>query len=648
MADRDLHSGDEVPGPRGAATPADPRAERREPVSSYDVSLDNNATTQLRRPPARPYDPTGYDTDAIPRTGPPAVTAGTPPPTRQQPPASPTRQQPPAPNLPPYQPPQEVSSPTGAGRIPRKITVTRVAALRSRELTSKGVKLFQRAAKADGADKSGLTSLTYAVMANYAVDAALAVALANTLFFAAAKAESTGKVLLYLLITVAPFAVLAPLIGPALDKLQRGRRIALAVCGFGRALLAVIIAFKIDSWLLYPCALGMLVLSKSFGVLKASLTPRVLPEQITLVKTNSRLAVFGLIAGGVAGALAAGFAAVFSNPGALVFTALCGVAAGVLALQIPAWVERTEGEVPLHYSQQLPRPDTAKRRRTEFPSMVRATLWATAAIRIETGFLTLFIAFVTKAHGGDESGWRQMLVLGLVGAAAGIGGFVGNAVGAHLQLNRPHFIALSSLAAVTIGSLLAAVMGNLMLATVMGLLGSGASSLAKVSLDAVVQHHLPEESRASAFGLSETALQLTWVLGGVIGLLVGGVITVLPSAEARYGWGYGIITILMTFCVAQSLAVIRDRSLLPARSSLLGLFRRGRAQQSTPTDPAGPPLAGYPHTGQVGPAGSRPGPATAPYPTAPYPPSGYPKSTTPHVTPTPARRSKRRRAGEPR
>ena len=33
---------------------------------------------------------------------------------------------------------------------------------------------------------------------------------------------------LYLLITIAPFAVIAPLIGPALDRVQHGRRAALA------------------------------------------------------------------------------------------------------------------------------------------------------------------------------------------------------------------------------------------------------------------------------------------------------------------------------------------------------------------------------------------------------------------------------------
>ncbi|MDA1559131.1 hypothetical protein PDK45_30005, partial [Bacillus cereus] len=164
---------------------------------------------------------------------------------------------------------------------PQKLTVTRVAAMRSREMGSRMYGLFQKAATADGADKSGLTALTYPVMANFAVDAAMAVALANTLFFAAATAESKSKVALYLLITIAPFAVIAPLIGPALDRLQHGRRAALAASFGLRTLLAVIMIANYDGasgsfppWVLYPCALSMLVLSKSFGVLRGAVTPR--------------------------------------------------------------------------------------------------------------------------------------------------------------------------------------------------------------------------------------------------------------------------------------------------------------------------------------------------------------------------------------
>jgi MFS family permease len=136
--------------------------------------------------------------------------------------------------------------------MPRKLTVTRVAALRSREITNNGIRAFHRAATADGADRSGLTALTWPTMVSYGVDSAVAVALANTLFFAAATAESSTNVALYLAITVAPFAVVAPVVGPLLDRLQRGRRAALAASFVGRGLLAVLMAFQYESWLLYP------------------------------------------------------------------------------------------------------------------------------------------------------------------------------------------------------------------------------------------------------------------------------------------------------------------------------------------------------------------------------------------------------------
>ena len=211
--------------------------------------------------------------------------------------------------------PEYPSDQPGVGaRAGEKITVTRAAAQRSREMGSRMYGLVHRAATADGADKSGLTALTWPVVANFAVDAAMAVALANTLFFAAATGESKSRVALYLLITIAPFAVIAPLIGPALDRLQHGRRVALATSFMLRTVLAVVLIANYDgatggfpSWVLYPCALGMMVLSKSFSVLRSAVTPRVLPPTIDLVRVNSRLTVFGLLGGTmVGGAIAAG------------------------------------------------------------------------------------------------------------------------------------------------------------------------------------------------------------------------------------------------------------------------------------------------------------------------------------------------------
>ncbi len=504
-------------------------------------------------------------------------------------------------HLPPYTDPagpaRTLATPPGTGgRAPRKLTVTRVAALRSRELTHRGVVKFHGAVSADGADRSGLTHLTYAVMANYAVDAALAVSLANTLFFAAAKADSTGKVLLYLLLTVAPFAVIAPLIGPLLDRIQNGRRLALSVSSFGRAVLAMVMALNFDSWIIYPCALGMLVLSKGFGVLKAALTPRVLPEQITLVKTNSRLSVFGLIAGGVAGAIAAGLAALINSPGALVFTAICGVVGGWLCLRIPAWVESTAGEVPI-------RQDAKTKRRRVFPRSVTSTLWTNGTIRVETGFLALFIAFVIKseyqpsssvvATGAvhtpptDHSGLMQLLVLGAIGAAAGLGGFLGNALGARLPLRTPETVSLFCLGAVLLAVLVAFSAPGLITAGVVALVGSTSSSLAKVCLDSVIQHNLPEASRASAFGRSESVLQLCWVFGGVLGLLIGGVWSL--HGHSVYLVGFGVIGGLLTVGTVQCVMVRMGRTLLPA----LHLPKPRVRRSSTPTAPLAGAATGF-------------------------------------------------------
>jgi MFS family permease len=456
-------------------------------------------------------------------------------------------------------------------RSPRKLTVTRVAALRSRELTHRGVQMFHRATTADGADKSGLMHLTYAVMANYAVDAALAVALAGTLFFAAAAAESTGRVLLYLVITVAPFAVIAPFIGPMLDRMQSGRRLALAVTNFGRALLAILMAFNFshfNPWVIYPCALGNLVLSKAFGVLKAALTPRVLPRQITLVKTNSRLTTFGMIAGGVAGALAAGLSKVAGSPGALFFTAVCAIGGGVLCLRIPAWVESTEGEVPVKQA------DMGSKK--GFPQIVVATLWANSMMRVETGFLALFIAFVVKSQYPQplHSAFTQLLLLGVIGAAAGVGGFVGNFMGARLTISAPEKISLLALVGIIVATVVAVLVPGLATAAIVGFVGSTASSLAKVSLDSVIQHHLPEESRASGFGKSESVLQLGWVFGGVIGLLLGGVWT-FGHANV-YAIGFAVITVLLLVGLTQSWLVRSGRSIFPSLP-----VRAGRGAGST-------------------------------------------------------------------
>ncbi|WP_084467589.1 MFS transporter [Actinokineospora inagensis] len=432
---------------------------------------------------------------------------------------------------------------------PKKLTVTRVAAIRGKQLTAQAMTAFRRAANADGADKSGLTSLTYATMLNYAGDAAMAVALANTLFFSAASGESKGKVALYLLITVAPFALLAPVIGPMLDRLQRGRRLAMCAASAGQALMCVIMAIHFNDWMLYPAALGKMVLSKSFTVLKAAITPRVLPPEITLAKTNARLTVFGLAAGAGGGAVAALFANIFDSPGALWFTVVISVVGAVQALRIPAWVEVTEGEVPASISARMPLPTT---RRQPMGRHVVVSLWGNGTIRVLTGFLMMFAAFAVRAQ-NEAAPVQQLLLLGLIAGAAGLGSFAGNAVGARVHIGNHEQVVLGCVIAALASTIVATLTAGIFAATMVGLVGSVASALAKNSLDAVIQDDLPEESRASAFGRSETVLQLGWVLGGAVGVL-------LPPI---WWVGFLVVTVLLAVGFAQTVLTRRGSTLIP-------------------------------------------------------------------------------------
>ncbi|MGO9925840.1 MAG: MFS transporter [Mycobacterium sp.] len=455
-----------------------------------------------------------------------------------------------------------------------RITVTRAAAQRSREMGSRMYWMVQRAATADGADKSGLTALTWPVVANFAVDAAMAVALANTLFFAAATGESKGRVALYLLITIAPFAVIAPLIGPALDRLQHGRRVALAASFALRTALALVLIMNYDgasgsypSMVLYPCALAMMVLSKSFSVLRSAVTPRVMPPTIDLVRVNSRLTVFGLLGGTIAGgAVAAGveFACthLFKLPGALFVVIAVTIVGALLSMRIPRWVEVTEGEVPATLSYHR---DSGPLRRS-WPEEVKkvsgtlrqplgrniiTSLWGNCTIKVMVGFLFLYPAFVAKAH--QANGWVQLGMLGMIGAAAAVGNFAGNFTSARLRLGRPAVLVVRCTVAVCAAALAAAVAGNLMVAVIATLVTSGSSAIAKASLDASLQNDLPEESRASGFGRSESTLQLAWVLGGALGVLL----------YTELWVGFTVVTAVLILGLAQTLVSFRGNSLIP-------------------------------------------------------------------------------------
>ena len=138
-----------------------------------------------------------------------------------------------------------------------------------------------------------------------AADAIVAVSLAGSLFFSLSPEASRQQVLLYLVINMAPFTLLAPLVGPAIDHFRLGHRWISAILFALRAACAAALAFTLLDLALYFFALALLVGAKAFGVVKQALVPELVDEPDQLVAANSRLARLNVVAGAIGGGVGA-------------------------------------------------------------------------------------------------------------------------------------------------------------------------------------------------------------------------------------------------------------------------------------------------------------------------------------------------------
>ena len=379
--------------------------------------------------------------------------------------------------------------------------------------TARGVR---RATHANGAGESGLGRLIELHGVNTAGDAMVAVALANTLFFSVPTGEARGRVALYLLITMAPFAVMAPVIGPLLDRFRHGRRYAIATTMLARCFATWVLAGAVISQdlSLYPAAFGCLVASKAYGVSRAATVPRLLPKGGTLVAANSRISLAGI----VAASLGAGLAGLLSLAGPQWSLRVAFLVFGlgiVLALRLPAQVDSTEGETRTTLSLDDTGPIP---RRTDVGSRVVIALRANGALRAFSGFLTMFFAFLLREE--PVGGLDPTMALGLVVGAAAIGNATGTTIGARLRTRAPLTVIVVVLVIITTATLAGALVYGIATVLAVAFCAGLAQSLGKLSLDATVQRDVPEETRTSAFARSETLLQLSWVIGGAIGIVL--------------------------------------------------------------------------------------------------------------------------------
>lgn len=337
-------------------------------------------------------------------------------------------------------------------------------------------------------------------------DTFVTVALAGSLFFDISPSAARGRVALSLLLTMAPFSVVAPLVGPAIDRTRGGRRLMVVLAAAGRGVLCLFLAGNLDGLILFPLAFGHLVLSKAHAVAKASLVPAAVSGEGELVEANSKLALGSAVVGFIAAAPAVAILRLAGGDWVVRTGALVFVAAAVAGLRIP----RLDPGAPVD-SAEAGHPETALRKAR---SIVLAA-GATAALRSLVGFVTFLVAFVLRREGAP-SWW-----FGVAVAASLVGTFLGNLVAPRLR-DRLHEerIITAALAVIGVGGLAATQLGGRAAAVLVGAtVGLGAAA-GKLAFDSLVQRDAPESARGRTFARAEAWFQLVWVVGALVPVIV--------------------------------------------------------------------------------------------------------------------------------
>jgi Major Facilitator Superfamily len=340
--------------------------------------------------------------------------------------------------------------------------------------------------------------LGYTQAASVAGDALVTVSLAGSLFFSVGPDAARGKVLLYLALTLAPFAVVAPLIAPVLDRTRGGRRLVIVFAAAGRTALAVVMAQNLDSLLLYPAAFGILVLGKAHQIAKSALTPELVDDDDELVTANSRLALISVIAAAAAGLPAAGIQQLLGADVTLFLAAAVFVVAAILAIKIPRAEQVAPDETP------------DERAELQVPSIIVAGS-AMGMLRGVVGFLTFLLAFSLKADG--EPAWFYGAVL----VASVGGGFIGVLMAPVLKrVMREEVLLASSLIVPAAVGVYAAWRDTRFAFLSIALAVALGAAAGKIAFDSLLQRDGPDHIRGRAFARFETRFQLLWVIGALI------------------------------------------------------------------------------------------------------------------------------------
>jgi Major Facilitator Superfamily len=373
-------------------------------------------------------------------------------------------------------------------------------------------------------------------------DTLVAVALAGSIFFSATLADARPKVLLYLAITMVPFAVVAPVMGPALDRTKGGRRFMVAVFALGRGVLCLFMANHLKSLLFYPAAFGTLALSKGYQVAKSSLVPAVVDDESELVEANSRLALIAVLAGVALGPLGAGVQTLTDARWVLRLAAVVNLASVFAAFRIPRAAKTAPPVQPIEQAEL-------------HAASIRLAATAMAVLRAATGFLTFLAAFELKRTHAKP--WLFGLVIG----AGAFGGFLGAVIAPRLRRAvREETILVGSLLVPAVVALFGARgFGHTALGVVASAVSVGAAA-GRLAFDSLVQRDAPEAARGRTFAKFETRFQLAWVGGAFIPAAI-------PGEWGRLG--FLLLAVGLTFFGLSYFAAVRAAPAASASSETL-------------------------------------------------------------------------------
>ena len=302
----------------------------------------------------------------------------------------------------------------------------------------------------------------------------MSVSLAGSLFFNISPDASREQVLLYLLVTMIPLAVLAPLVGPAVDRFRGTQRfVAAGLFGF-RALLCLALVSTLLDLAFYPIVLALLVVAKAAGIVKQTLVQSLVDDPDALVAANARLSRFASVTAAIAAVAAVGLLRETGPEWTLRSGAVLYAIAAVVALTIQV---RRSPPPPL---------DDMQFAESLTPAVVISSI-GMIAIRAAVGFFVFTIAFSLRRDS------QPAYVYGLAVAVYAVGAFLGHTAATLLRgrFREEQMIAMAIAAPAIFTAVGILGASTPLLLVISGMVGLS-TTLGRNVFDALVQRVAPE------------------------------------------------------------------------------------------------------------------------------------------------------------